>query len=130
MTSRITQPWSPIEIEVKLAQNIEELEEAVTLQKALAETWANAQHAYKVTQAQRTLQAAVDPSMKTVAHRDAWVMTQVADLMLARDIAEGQLDAQKNVVRALTSQGEQLRSLARSSRDMTDGPGWGGQPQR
>lgn len=128
--SQITRPWSTIEVEVKLAQTIEALEEAVNLQRVLADTWSNAQHVYKTEQAKAYLKAVTDPGMKTVDHRNAWVQVQIADLQLARDIAEGQLDAQKNVVRSLTAQSEMLRSLARSSRDMTDGPGWGGQPQR
>ena len=126
MTSS-SRPWSPIEIEVKLRQNIEELEEAVTLQKALAETYAAAEHDYKLTSARAWLEARTKPELKSEKIREAWVYLQIGERRLKRDIAQGQLDAQKNVVRTLTSTGEQLRSLARSSRDMTDGPGWGNQ---
>lgn len=130
MTSRITTPWSAIEVEIKMAEVIEALDDAVTIQKALAETYAGAEHEYKMRQAMAWLQSRQDATLKSDKIREAWVYTQVGDLRLKRDIAAGQLDAQKGVVRSLTTQADTLRSLARSSRDVTDGPGFGGQPQR
>lgn len=128
--SNASVPFSGIEIEVKMRQVIDALDDAVALQKALAETYAGAEHEYKLHAALSWLQARQDTTLKSDKVREAWVYTQVGELRLARDIAIGQLDAQKNVVRTLTSESEVLRSLARSSRDVTDGPGFGGQPQR
>lgn len=130
MTSQVTRPWSGLEIEIKLAQVIEDQNDAVALQKALQEAWANAQYAYKLTHAQMMLRSGQDSNLKTADMRAAWVMTQVADLMLKRDIALGQYEAQKAVAYTLQSEADSLRSLLKSSRDVTDGPGWGGGPQR
>lgn len=130
MTSQIVRPWSALEVEVKMAQVIEELDDAVAVQKALSEAYAGAEHEYKMRQAMSWLQSRQDANLKSDKLREAWVYTQVGELRLKRDIALGQLDAQKNLIRSLSAQADTLRSLARSSRDVTDGPGFGGQPQR
>lgn len=125
MTQPVTRPWSPVEVEVAMRRIIEELDDAVALQKALAETYAVKEHNYKLQQAKAWLLAAQDAGLKTDKLREAWVYTQLGDLRLERDIASGQLDAQKNVVKVLCTQADELRSLARSGRDMVEQPGWG-----
>ena len=128
---RVQAPLSPMEIEVKMAQVMNNLEDAVTLQQALADVSAEKRHAFKMAEAQKTLEARVldfaDGAGKpSVAEKAAWVYQQCGDLELAFKIAEGQLDAQKSVVRSLQSEAEILRSLSRSARDLVEGPGYGG----
>lgn len=122
-------PWSPVEVEIKMAEVIEALENAVATQKALGEAARRASNAAKLEESKMLLASRNDVNLKTDTLRKAWVFTEIADLVLAADIAEVQYDAQKNVVRALQSEGDLLRSLGRSHRDMTDSGGWGGPPQ-
>lgn len=115
-----TEPLSPIEVEVKMAQCIEALEDAVTEQRNLGYVAAEAGHTYRQKQAEKWLLARSEPDLKTDKLKEAWVVSQTRDEMLARDFAEVAYDAQKSVVRSLQTQSELLRSLARSSRDLVD----------
>lgn len=129
--SRITAPWSSIEIEIKMAKVIEALDDAVLVHKALVEAAANKRHAYKLKEAQLQIQARGlmvegDTGKWTVDEKKAWVYTNLGELELEYQIADGQATAQREVIRSLQSEAELLRSLARSSRDLVEGPGYGG----
>lgn len=115
-----TEPMSPIEVEVKMAQCSEALEEALAEQRRLGFIAAETGHTYRQKKAEKWLIARSEPDLKTDRLKEAWVVTQTSDEMLARDYAEVAYDAQKSVVRSLHTQSDILRSLARSSRDLVD----------
>lgn len=128
-------PWSPIEIEQRMADCIEKLEDAVTRYKALGYSAAQKKRDYEVEQAKCMLLAARhrDPTsgervLTSDTLRKAWVTEQVADLEQEADIAEHQVRAARMVISQLETEAELLRSMARSSRDMHDQPGYGGRP--
>lgn len=115
-----TEPLSPIEVEVKMAQCIEALEDAVTTQRTLGYESATASHTYRQAQARHWLLARQEADLKTDKLKEAWVVSRTSDEMFMRDCAEVAYDTQKSVVRALQTEAELLRSLARSSRDLVD----------
>lgn len=124
-------PWSSDEVMEGMQACIEAQQQAVIDLLGLVRTSAEARHDYNLAKAQNLLRARADmPDLKTDALRSAWVVTQVHELELQTHIAENAIDAQRLMIRSLDSQAGLLRSMARSSRDMTDGPGWGNQQQR
>lgn len=116
----VTTPLSPVEVEVKMAQCIEALEDAVNEQRECAHEYAAANHRYRQAFAQKMLAAREEKALTSDKMREAWAITEVKDEMWHRDLAEAQHESQKSVVRSLQTQAELLRSLARSSRDLVD----------
>lgn len=125
-----TQPWGPVEIEVKMAQVIEAQDDAVAESKQLAIAYAEKRRAYELTKNRTLLGLVGHPDLKTADLRLAKATVEAADARYEKDLAEGAMNAQKDVVRILISQADTLRSLARSSRDVLDEPGFGGGRQR
>ena len=123
-------PWSGIEIEQKMCAVIALLDDAVAAYKDLGEKAAQARHAFKAAEAKAMLSAKADKTLSSAELRKAAVYQECGSLDLAADIAENSYAAQRQVIAALQSQGEILRSLSRSNRDMHDQPGWGGQRSR
>jgi hypothetical protein len=119
----VTRPWSGIEIEVKMAQVIEDQDDAVAEMKRLGEKYAQARRDYEVKKAQTFL--ATKAASNTDKASEATATEAAADLRMAKDIAESNFVTQRAVVATLQSQADTLRSLARSSRDATDSPGFG-----
>lgn len=122
----VTQPWGPVEIEVKMAQVIEAQDDAVAELKGLAMEFATKRRDYEKLKNRTLLSLVGNPDYKTDALRLAKATLESADARYEKDLAEGLLNAQRDVVRVLTSQADTLRSLARSSRDVLDEPGFGG----
>lgn len=120
-----TAPWSPIEIEVKLRQVIEDQDEAVRVLKGMADEYGSARRDYEVKKAQAFLTAKNRSDLTTVDLRTAWATEQSADLRMEKDIAESRFVAQRAAVQVLISQADSLRSLLRSSRDLHEQPGFG-----
>lgn len=121
----MTRPWSPLEIEVKMNQVIEDQDDAIADLKELGAAYAQARRDYEVLKNQSLLAGRSQPGITTDKQSEAWATVQAADLRMAKDIAEATLNAQRDLVRTLISQADTLRSLARSSRDLTDSPGFG-----
>lgn len=118
--------WSPMEIDVKMRQVVEELDSAVTILRALSEASAIATHELKLAEARAYMQAKLDKTLTSAELRKAWVYIQTEQLQLAADLADGIANAQAKKIASLHHEADLLRSLARSSRDMHDSPGWGG----
>lgn len=119
-------PLSPIEIEIKMAQCIEALEESTDDLKQFAHAAAGATHKYRQAFAENMLKAKAEASLTSDKMREAWAVRQTSDEMWERDCAEAAYEAQKSLFRSLQTQSELLRSLARSSRDLVDS--WGTKP--
>ncbi len=116
-----TEPLSPIEIEVKMAQIIEAIEEALDAQREAGLKFAKANHAYRQAQAQAWARVRIDnPEATSDKMRGAWVDAQTDSEMYDRNVAETLHETARSVVRGLQTEAEILRSLARSSRDLVD----------
>ena len=122
----VTQPWGPVEIEVKMAQVIEAQDDAVAEMKALGEAFATKRRDYEKLKNRTLLSLVGDPNYKTDALRLAKATLEAADARYEKDLAEGAWNTQREVVKVLISQADTLRSLARSSRDVLDDAGFGG----
>lgn len=145
-------PWSPIEIEVKIRQVVEAMDNMVLDLKGKAEAAAEAKREFKRTDAKakariqftesdlqlrsRTECPKVDGKAPTVDDRKAWVITemQAAQEAYIEEVAEAQqrfdmADVEYRTLRdsreLLMHQGDLLRTLARSSRDLSEGFGGG-----
>lgn len=121
-----TKPWSPIEIEVRIRNVIELREEAVLEAKALAEKAGEAKRKFRVAEAQAMLRARRDMPREEgdkapiEAEKKAWVLLECADLEEAYEQADVIYKSQQEVIKQLHDEGELLRTLARSSRDLQD----------
>lgn len=114
---------------------IERLDEAIVEMKDLGEDSARAAHAFEKKMAGLRLKARVSQELMqhgkpTATEKEAWAFLQADVESLQADIAKNAFATQRTVINALMAESETLRSLARSSRDMHDSPGWGANAQR
>lgn len=100
----------------RVEQIMNTLESELDTYGELQEIKAKAETIYKSTRAKLLFSSKQNPSLKTVADREAWVDAQLEDELLNYRIAEGKADAEKERVRtlrALLSGAQTLNSAGR-----------------
>lgn len=138
-------PWSPVEIERKLQHVIARMDDMVQNLKGLAIRQAEAKRALRQAEAKakavlqftesETLlranadQPRIDGKKPTIDERKAWVVIETHEANLAYieavtaeqeafDIADTEYQAARHAKELLMAEGDLLRTLARSSRDL------------
>lgn len=116
----ISRPLSDLELMPKMQQLYHRIEDELDVMKALGQKRAHARDDLNRARAHFWLIAKQEhPDLKSDKMREAWVIdqTEVADLMLACDLAETIYDDQRATVRALQSNVDLLRSMVASARE-------------
>lgn len=119
MTQR-GRPWSIVEVEEKIPEIVNRLEEAVTDLKSMGVDAANAEWDYRKAKAMAFVKVsgrnAEEREAKALLHQHAPGVT-VADLGRARNLAENAYGNQRQIITVLKTEAELMRTLMVSARN-------------
>lgn len=119
MSKPQSRPWSIAEVEEKVPEIVDRLEEAVTDLKNMGIAAAQAEWAYRKAKAvafvKVTGRNAEEREAKALLHQHQPGQT-VADLGLARNLAENAYGNQRQIITVLKTEAELMRTLMVSAR--------------
>lgn len=116
---RVSRPWSAHEIEERIPELIDQIDEAVTGLRELGIAAAETRWAYKRSRAIAYLNNYADAEGKkfTAGEREALADEETAHVGLAADLAENAYRDQRSRISGLQTEAELARTLMVSARD-------------
>ena len=116
----MSRPFSPQEVEERIAETVDRLEDHVTDMPKLADEAADAKFDYEVAFAKALLAARHDEQAKSAPEREA-LATVACEKELRRKLrAETTYDTHRRVIAVLQAQGDLLRTMSASRRSVGD----------
>lgn len=111
--------WSAVDVEEQIYVVFKRLDDEVYGLDVLAQAAAHSRHNYEMSNAMQWMRLADTKATEQI--KKAMVMSAVGPLKLAAELAEGQVEAKRAVIRSLHVQADLLRSLMATARKYQEG---------